>query len=574
VAYNPNNAKDNERLQQSVTWSRTRLEDFREVRVAAIKEYCGTDYGGIESKSKKEGSIPINTLYQFITVYLRNIISQNPECMMSTKNPEKKAYVKNLEINVNKKAFDMNVVRAFQEVLLDSFFGLGACKIGLDENGMLFMKPVYFDDHIHDMNSHNLTDMRYMGNYYRVPFDFVMDSKLFKNKNNLLEDNNSHLRDDGIERADLITRGSDYPGEAERTISLLDLFIPGKDKSYLVTFPKRGTWKKPLRIIEWHGPKCGPYKYLYFQTVPANAMPIAPVSNLLPLHHAIQQLAGKLIKQGLRQKSNLPYEPIDAEAAEAVVKAEDGEAFKSKNAASLKEVRWGGIDQQNFGFLIQLMEIFNEQAGNLRLIAGAGAESETFSQDQMLARAASQGLADMRDKFLDFCKDVYKDISWYEVNTPGIERRLTKKVDSIIGEIPFTYRSDEMYGLDLEFDVDIDPISTVHKSPEMRLAAMENFVQSTLPLQPFMQQQGITFDVEGYMRAKARYLGMTELEDLIKFAAPVEPSAQEGGGQPNETTRNYVRKNESGRSTAGRKQDMITQLMGGKVQDSQQGIGG
>ena len=575
MRYNPKDKEHNARLKKSVEWSLRQMEDFKDIRVEAIKEYCGSYYGGIGAKKWQDGSIPINTLYQFILVYVRNIVSQNPECLIDTKTVPHKPYVKNLEINVNKVCAGMNIVRAFQECVLESLFGMGIAKVGMNEEGNVFVRPVYFDDHIHDMGSYNLSQLNYIGNYYRVPYEFIMESKLFKNNNELSKDNRRRAVDHDLNRAEFISKSSDYPSEYEDTVTLLDLFVKDKKgQNLLVTFPKKGDWEKPLRIVEWEGPETGPYHMLYYNTVPANPMPLAPVNNLMPLHNAIQQLSEKLIKQAKSQKSVLPYEPVDAEAAEAIVKAKDGEAFKAKNAQNVKETRVGGIDQTNFGFLVQLMEIFNEQAGNLRLLGGTSASSDTLGQDQMLARAASGHLADMKDKFYDFSAEIYRDIAWYEVNVPNIERKITKKVNNIIGEITTTYRSNEIRNLDINYELKIDPISTVYKSPEMRLMQLDNYVQSLVPLMPLMQQQGISFNMEGYMRARARYMGMTELEELITFVAPQPADQSQGGGMPSETTRNYVRKGVSGRDTSGQKQDMITQLMGGRLQDAQnQGMG-
>ena len=65
---------------------------------------------------------------------------------------------------------------------------------------------------------------------------------------------------------------------------------------------------------------------------------------------------------------------------------------------SINTFKFGGIDQQNLAFLLQVKNLFNYYGGNIDTLGGLGPQSSTVGQDRLISESASRRLADTRKR--------------------------------------------------------------------------------------------------------------------------------------------------------------------------------
>ena len=58
--------------------------------------------------------------------------------------------------------------------------------------------------------------------------------------------------------------------------------------------------------------------------------------------------------------------------------------------------KFGGIDDKNLAFLLQVKTLFNYYGGNIDSLGGLGPQTGTVGQDKLIAESASRRLADFR----------------------------------------------------------------------------------------------------------------------------------------------------------------------------------
>ena len=80
---------------------------------------------------------------------------------------------------------------------------------------------------------------------------------------------------------------------------------------------------------------------------------------------------------------------------------------------------------------LELEQEFKMYAGNLDLLGGLSAQSETASQDKLLAGQANKLLDAMQRRVLAFTKQVVKSLAWYLWNDPFINMPLTRRVPGV-----------------------------------------------------------------------------------------------------------------------------------------------
>ena len=108
------------------------------------------------------------------------------------------------------------------------------------------------------------------------------------------------------------------------------------------------------------------------------------------------------------------------------------------------------------------------------------------------------------------------------------------------------------------------------------------WAQDIVPLVPLLQAQGITPNMEEYLRLIARYGDMPEMEQLVMFNTPgqMEQILSQGGGggggggdrplQAATTRRENVRINRSAGTREGTNKVLANTLLGGASQPAEQ----
>lgn len=584
------------RLFTAMQRDRLSLRRFREERREMVRQYVGHHWSEEGTREK----VPVNLIALYISVVARNLIAKEPRVMLSTPVRQIKAPVSAMQSWANREMQRMKLAMSLGRVVLDALFSIGICKVALampkdsalrgwnQRTGEPFAERVDLDDFVFDVHARDLSEVSYIGHRFRCPLEVVKESRLYNKVRKDLEASSDELFNvEGDERINVLGR-SRYAANAEEFEDMVDLweiYIPRKRliltlaDQQLIGAEGLGPGNDALREVEWLGPDVGPYHILPFGTVPGNPMAKGPLMDLVDLHDLCNRVYRKLGRQAERQKELLGVAGGATEDGNRVMEANDGDIIRSDNSDRLKPLEMGGANERNLAFANHIKDLFGYMAGNLDMMGGLSPQSKTLGQDRMLAENASRAVVDMQERTIVFTADVVKALCWYWWHDPMRTMKVTHALPGMPNySIQRKVTPEQRQLGDFEdLEINVDPYSLQHQTPQQRMQALNSVVQQTImPMMGQLQQQGIGFDVNAYLQKIAQYMDMPDLMEIIQVQAP--PQQQDGGGGQSpgqggqsgmapQTTRTYERVSRSG-GTAGKDQAMLDLLGAKNVQQN------
>lgn len=567
------------RLTDAMRYSRRRLLAFRQERTNAVREYVGRHYsdGGAEHR------VPVNLLARFVQVMARSLVPNTPRMMLTTKVKEMVPAVSAMEEWHNKRIEEMHFAETLRRWVVDSMFCLGIIKVALgtpadaamsgyvSPAGVPFAEIVDVDDFVFDAGSRDLRRASFAGHVLRMPYDVAMKLDYFdgaakKWLRGSVVAGNRIATEDGDERISTVGggyEGSGYSRDFEEMVDLWEVYLPRMKKVVTLCSSSGGVPDPscpPLRVQEWVGPDCGPFHYLALMPVPGNAMPKAPIHDLIDLHEFVNHGYRKLANQMARQKTVVPVRGAAVDDGKRIIQANDGDMIQCENAEGVKELSYGGPNPVNANFTVHLADTFNKMAGNLDLLSGSNQQSKTATQDRILNENASAGVQDWQEQTVSGIAAVADAMNWFwwyhpqEVmqssrSLPGAEdisitRRLHPGGQYPPGQKPGLTRDGRYEDLRLK----IDPYSLVYRTPQQRLTFLSGLVKDLAPMFPILAQQGVQFDAMAYLKKVAQYADEPDVTTLFTVVEPTMPTQGPGEGgmsdprMPTQTSREYVRR--------------------------------
>ena len=564
-------------LWKALDWSSEQLKIYRNKRIESIRQFVGKHYG----RGGTSQIVPINLIKLAVSVYTRSLVARNPKASVHTWHTELKAVASNLGYALDHLFEEIRFEESLRRWVKDAMFCLGVMKVGLEtvrkveiegflhDYGQPFADDVSFEDWIMDMTVHKYVHCDFMGNRYRLPYDYVMESGEFENTEDVQAEavNTDNKSAKNIGKARGIGEG-----EYRKYVNLWDLWLP---KENVVLTISESREHKPLKKIEWTGPECGPYHLLQFEDVPDNLMPLAPVTAWLDTHGLANRLFRKIGDQADRQKTILTYMPGADKDAEAIVASEDGSTLKVKNIDKQKEVKFGGVDQGTLAAFLQTKNLSSYMMGNLDIISGLNQEADTLGQEQILGSNANQQLTDMRLAVKKATVSVMRSLAFYLFYDPLIKIPITKRVPDTDVEVTIPFTADDIEGDFLDYNFDIQPYSMEYRSPEQQLNAIRQiFGEFVQPLMPFFQQQQTQIDIPRTFEVLAEYTNTPVLKEMIRFVP-----TPEGQREPVETPKMpqkpyskhvYERINRTTKTQQGQDAALMQNLMGNRLQPAEE----
>ncbi len=582
------------RLLRAMQDSRRRLERYRLERLEAVRHYVGNHY----SEEGKDTKTPLNLISLYVSILGRNLIAKDPRFLLSTFDTASKPSVRAMQDWSNKQVEHIELGTTLKRIVLDAMFSIGIAKVSLSTMGDSsqtgwtlqvaepFVQRVDLDDFAYDIGANDFREAGWMAHRFRVPLDIIRDDKDYsKARLNLTASVQKPYNEQGDQKTETIGRGSYSQEEFDDFVDLWEVWIPRERRVYTFSESDMGSASadgeemEPLRVQDWIGPASGPYKILAYNTVPGNAMPKGTVLDLLDLHVLTNNIYRKLGRQAERQKEVLGVSGSATADGERAVVTNDGEAFRCDRPSELKPLQFGGPSQQNLAFGVHMADKFGYQAGNLDMMGGLSPQSKTLGQDRMLQENSSRAVAELQDTTIRFTAEVGKALLWYWWHDPV---RVMKVNHSLPGlpemSIQRSVGPAQRQGDFEDLDIRVDPYSMQHSTPSSRLQALNQVVQTIIiPMTPILQQQGIVFDANAYLKKVGDYTDMPDLADIITIQDPPAPETQlsSGGGDaptmPQETTRNYVRRSLGGNTPENRQAQMMNGLMQGQPEQGAMG---
>ena len=564
------NEKD---LMIAIESSISKGETPRRERLTAIEQYVGCHY----SDGGSEKGVPTNFLEMAVTIFTQQLAARAPRCTFVTKVNALKPFAYATEIALNQIPEEIGLADTLRSSVMEALFSFAVVKVGMcssgaavmgHETGEPFADLVDIDSYFCDMSVKTRAEMQFEGNDYWMPLAAAREMYA-EHKKDLTADKYTNTDAAGNTRAQKVSVSEDMEVYRDK-IWLRDVWITSTNK--LLTYAV--TSKKVLRIIDWDGPKGGPYHLLGFSDVPGNLLPLPPVSLWIDLHELGNNIFRKLGKQAVAKKTVATFQGGDDENVARLKEAEDGDGIKYTGGKP-EALTVGGIDAPTMALFLQVKDLISYMAGNLDALGGLGPMSDTVGQDKMMTQSASARIDFMRSQVFAFIKNIFKSLAWYEWTDPVRKRTVDKPVNGTDISVRSVWSYETRDGDWLDYNFDIDAYSMQSDSPAEKLQKIGLiFEKYILPMLPQLQQQGGQINVKKLVSLISNLANIPELTDLVEFAEPIEGQPEQGNsepttGMPAHTSRTYNRTNTPGSSRHGKDAVLSQLMMGGDAQDAE-----
>ena len=283
------NKLDLDRLHKAKKTSRDALDPFRVIRAEFIRDFTGSWY----SKSGARLYTLVNKLNQTARIYSMALAFNNPQCKVSSFNPQLWPFCRKYEVNINKVVANIDLKTTLQAGVLDAFFLMGIFKCRMADSGYVqtednvwidpgkpWVDRVSFDDVVLDFSAKDIRAMRFIGNRYRVSYRRLMERDDFDKKVlGRVTPTSKFSVDSAGNRASNIASGWQVEDdELEPMCWLEDVYLP--ETRQIVTFYSDDESLPPLKVMDDDSGPMGPYETLGLGLVPDNIIPSSPAQNL------------------------------------------------------------------------------------------------------------------------------------------------------------------------------------------------------------------------------------------------------------------------------------------------------
>ncbi len=529
----------------------------RQERRRIIKQLVGHHY----SDEGTAEPVPVNLIAQYVSIVGRGLIAKNPRVSLTTFNQNAKAIVSAMEAWANDELPRMKFAQTMQQIVTDALIKFGIAKVALATPSDAatyawnlgaaepFISRVSLDDWVHDVQGTDPATWQFCGHRYRVPLDTIQDSKLYNKaaREKLTASSNPTHNREGDERAEMIART--YYGskdDFEDMVDLWEIYLPRH--KLVVTLaddwltgphgmPDELGEDSALRIQNWVGPPSGPYLLLGYQWIPDQAMPKGPLEDQMDNHLIVNETVKKMAWSTDNLKENVVYDSQYAEEAERFEKSRHMQMIGTKSPDAVKSIMIGGVSLQPLtGMMKVFADLFSKQAGNLELRGGLSPQSKTAHQDAMLNENGSRTDQDMQDRTVAFVTDVLTNYLWFCHHHPMKVMRSKWSSPGLSTDVGITQQVTPQQRQTIaweDLEMQVDPYSMMHSTPQGRLQALEQTVMNiVIPMMPFLQQAGETFDLGKFLDIVAKLSDSPELADCRTISEAMVPPS--GGGGPHE----------------------------------------
>jgi hypothetical protein len=185
-------------------------------------------------------------------------------------------------------------------------------------------------------------------------------------------------------------------------------------------------------------------------------------------------------------------------------------------------------------------------------------------------------ISDMQERATAASASVIRSIAWYMWSDPVRSYRVPKKIPGTDMTIESQIKPEIRNGEFPDYAIEIVPFSMQSRTPTERLQTLMQTMQTyIIPMAPMLQQRGLVPDIEKFLKITAELSGTPEVMDLVAKVDPQElmqgppaPGGGGAGGNPANTTRNYVR-SDRGQDSLSQQDQAIASMMQGAAKQGQ-----
>ena len=491
----PENISPN-KVQLTVKRGFERMRKYRHARAMFIREFVGQYY---ENTVGMTGDEPINLIFHTIRTMVPNLVMRTGVNVVTTRYTPQRDYGELLGLALDSLNEEIKLKKVFRGWVVAAIFGLGVVKSGLSASGeslqfgdinidpgQVYAALVDLDNFVIDPICTSLDKSTFFGDRIRVPRQILLDTdgynhdlvaKLPQSKMNVKN---------RIE--DISKRGTAVMEmySLQDLVDVVELWIPEADTIVTIPDPYQIIFDEYVGMRDYYGPKEGPYTFLSFTPeVPNNPLPVSSVSLWYDIHRMANRIFKKIMDQSDRQKDILLYSPAEADAAQDVVEARDGDTVAATNPKEIQVVSFGGQARNNEVMLQEAQVWYNYISGNPDQMAGnmtkgTGAPKESATRSQIIQSNSQIGLEDARGILYDQAAEVNRKLAWYLHTDPLIKMPLTKRRTG--GEqIQLWLTPEQRQGDFFRFTFKLKARSMSRLDPAIRSKRMIEFATNLLP---------------------------------------------------------------------------------------------
>jgi hypothetical protein len=525
-----------QKLGKAVELGFDRMKVARDARYKMLAQFVGPFYAKSkgDANSDERKASPINLMYQAVTTMVPNLVYNDPRVVATTQNLQYRPYADILGLATNHVLKKIKFRSTLRKTITDALFMAGFLKTGIAAGdatldlgekspyllGEPFADRVDPDDMVIDPMARDWDEMSFVGNRFRMARADLQNSGLYDN-DMLAKLPNRYGGGVGVGATGHEVAGLSGDrnvlnayGEVAEYVDLCEIYVP--DSGIIVTLPfgQNADYSKPLRVVEYEGPECGPYHMLGFAYVPDNVLPVPPASIWYWLNVMGNRIARKIGRQAERMKRVLAYDASAVEDVQNIIDADDGETIRVDNIDGIKEVGFGGTTDEAYQYMTWVEGQFSKQAANLDLLAGAAADQNTLGQSEILQNNGQVRLQDMQALVYAFAGDVCGDVAYFLHTDPLIDLTLTRRVGGEDAQVRYTPEMRE--GAWLDYAIEVKPYSMARVDPNIRARRVMEFITTGIPaLAQSLQLLGPAFNFEGTVELVAQDLGIDEVDQII-----------------------------------------------------------
>ncbi len=519
------------RIQENAEQWKIQTEDMRKLRIKMLGHYAG---GWFEGKSKGDQQ-PLNLIDRGIQIIGPYLVGGPPKVMIDAKRglSSNRPFARTLELALEHLFREIKFHSlTLRPAVFNSMFSMGIVKTGimkskeveiygyLHDIGQPYADNIDFDDYRADPVARNREENELEGHEYTLPWEFVIESGLFRNYDHLKPDIDAT---DWETKPQKVSKDQGQGGvryeQLRKMARLQDYWIP--DEGIIITVPLIGQGRKIMRTVEWDGPESGPFDVLGYRYFSDSILAIPPVFTWLGYNKIINRLVSKMNNQAQRERKIIAYDLGASQDAKYIAQTPDGSTVGVRSIDGIKELEMGGVSETNFQFIQFMEQQFSIAGGNLYTIGGRETGAETLGQEQMLQANASKALEDMVQQVHQFTSSIIEKLAWFMWSDPMIDLPVIKRVAGYELETSFSQETKE--GDFFDYGFDIEPYSMARMNPEIRYQRLMQLVsQVVLPTAQIAAAQGSQLNVDELVKETARFLDVRNLDRWWSPAIPQE----------------------------------------------------
>lgn len=407
MAFDPESPNDLARLKSAIDDSIVGLEAYRanyaHLRLV-LADPCHKRW-----PVKVEDRQVVNKEDELFTILTRAVVSRNPTLRIGTESLSRIAGMLKTQLEDWGERNDMaaKLRDAFHEMLLRWAIGHMSVKVKGGEPYEPQLNILDFEDYFIDLRQTDEALIDFEGHEFEVFRDELSDSSLY---------DQGAVREMGD-----APRGFDGDYVGRRLYDRVKVrlcWLPLE--RLLLTLPAHaGT--RALRIQRYAGPPEGPYIRECLKKRRGAIVPVSYASGLLDKHDFCNVSWKQVFMQSDGFSEFFLVDSQFEQVADIHRTAEYGHYYTVDNVNAVKRETKGGVNQGTILAAMQANDMFNEAAGNLRLLSGQSSGEPTARQAAQLGTGIDQMVRDCRTALNRFARKVYQQAAWYMMNEdPGV----------------------------------------------------------------------------------------------------------------------------------------------------------